>query len=211
MDMPGPRLRPVEAVVFDLGGVLIDWDPRHLYRKLFPGDEAAMEAFLATVCTQEWNEEQDSGRSWDEAVAVLCRTHPRHRDLIAAYHYRWEEMLGGEISGTVDILAELRARQMPLYALTNWSAEKFPIARDRFPFLAWFRAIVVSGEIAMRKPEPRIFRHLLARHGLEAERTLFIDDSARNVTAARAEGMQAVQFTSPEALRAQLTARGLVG
>jgi 2-haloacid dehalogenase len=120
-------------------------------------------------------------------------------------------MLGGEIPATVRVLAELRARRMPLYALTNWSAEKFPIARHRFPFLGWFRDIVVSGEIAMRKPEPGIFRHLLTRHGLGAWRTLFVDDSARNVAAARAEGMQAVQFTSPEALRVELAARGLLG
>ncbi len=210
MDMHGEREPSIGAIVFDLGGVLIDWNPRHLYRKLFPGDEVAMEDFLATICTQAWNEEQDSGRSWDEAVELLCARHPQHRDLIAAYHLRWDEMLAGEIPETVEILAELRARGTALYALTNWSAEKFPIARARFPFLAWFRGIVVSGEIAMRKPDPRIFRHLLQNHGLEARRTLFIDDSAHNVAAAHAEGLQAVRFTTPEALRAALAERAIL-
>src|SRR5262249_49366287 len=150
----GPRLRGtdmserigIEAVVFDLGGVLIDWNPRHLYRKLF-ADAGAMEDFLATVCTQEWNQEQDSGRRWDQAVALLVARYPQHRELIAAYHHRWEEMLAGSIADSVAVLSDLKAGGGRLYALTNWSAEKFGIARARFDFLAWFDDIVVSGEV----------------------------------------------------------------
>ncbi|MEX1204119.1 MAG: HAD family phosphatase [Dongiaceae bacterium] len=200
----------VRAVVFDLGGVLIDWNPRHLYRKLFDGDAAAMERFLDTVCTPAWNEEQDAGRPFADAVALLVARHPEQGEMIAAYDRRWDEMLAGPIDGTVAILAELKARGTPLAALTNWSAEKFPVARRRFDFLAWFDAIVVSGEIGMRKPDPRIYRHLLESRGLDASGTLFIDDSAANVTAARALGMPALQFSAPPALRADLEALGLL-
>ena len=200
----------IRAVVFDLGGVLIDWNPRYLYRKLFDGDAAAMEHFLATVCTPAWNEEQDSGRPFAEAVALLVARHPEQTELIAAYDRRWDEMLAGPIDGTVAILAEIKARNTPLAALTNWSAEKFPVARRRFDFLAWFDAIVVSGEVGMRKPDPRIYRHLLESRGLAAGGTLFIDDSAANVAAARALGMPALQFSAPPALRADLEALGLL-
>ena len=200
----------VRAVVFDLGGVLIDWNPRHLYRKLFDGDAAAMEHFLATVCTPAWNEEQDSGRPFAEAVALLVARHPKQSELIAAYDRRWDEMLAGPIDGTVAILSELKARKTPLAALTNWSAEKFPVARRRFDFLAWFDAIVVSGEIGMRKPDPRIYRHLLESRGLDAGGALFIDDSAANVAAARALGMPALRFSAPAALRAEIEALGLL-
>ena len=199
----------IRAVVFDLGGVLIDWNPRHLYRKLF-ADAVAMEQFLATVCTQAWNEEQDAGRPWDEAVVLLAARHPQHRELIAAYHHRWDEMLADPIAGSVEILADLRASRTPVYALTNWSAEKFPIARARYAFLAWFDGIVVSGEVGMRKPDPRIFGHLLERHGLAAPSTLLIDDSPANVAAARGLGMAAVPFTTPDRLRADLKSFGLL-
>lgn len=201
----------VRAIVFDLGGVLIDWNPRHLYRKLFDGDDAAMEAFLSEICTQAWNEEQDGGRPFADAVALLAARHPEHAELIRAYDERWEEMLAGPIEGTVAVLAALRNRGVPLYALTNWSAEKFPIARRRFDFLAWFEDIVVSGEIGLKKPDPQIFRHLFDRHGLSPAETLFIDDSERNVTAAAELGMPALRFRSPEALRLDLAALGLLG
>lgn len=201
--------RSVRAVVFDLGGVLIDWNPRHLYRKLFR-DAAAMERFLAEICTQAWNEEQDSGRPFAEAVALLVERHPEQADLIRAYDARWPEMLAGPIAESVAILAALKADGLPLYALTNWSAEKFPVALARFPFLGWFEAITVSGQIGMRKPDPRIFRHLLDRHGLNAPETLFIDDSPANVAAAAALGLQAIRFTGPAALRRSLAARGLL-
>jgi 2-haloacid dehalogenase len=202
-------LVPVKAVVFDLGGVLIDWDPRYLYRKLLD-DEAAVEAFLATVCTPEWNAEQDRGRPFAEGVAELVERHPVHAAAITAYHERWPEMLGGAVGGTVEVLAELRAAGVPVYALTNWSAETFGIARERFEFLEWFDGVLVSGEERMIKPDPAIFRLLLDRFGLDPGATFYIDDSPANVAAADRLGLDAVRFTSPAQLRRDLEARGLL-
>jgi 2-haloacid dehalogenase len=195
-----------KAVVFDLGGVLIDWDPRHLYRKLL-ADEAAVEEFLATVCTPEWNAEQDRGRPFAEAVAELAERHPEHAAAIAAYHERWPEMVAGDVPGTVEVLADLRAAGVPLYALTNWSAETFAITRDRFEFLDWFDGLLVSGEERVAKPDPAIFRLLLDRFGLDPAATVFVDDSEANVAAARGLGIDAVRFTGPEQLRRELSAR----
>ena len=196
------------AVVFDLGGVLIDWDPRHLYRRLIP-DEAEMERFLRDVVSAEWNLEHDRGRSFAEGVALLTRKHPEQADLIAAFHERWPEMLGGAIQGTVEILAELRTSGVRLLALTNWSAETWPIGRARFPFLAWFEAVIVSGAEQLVKPDPGIFRILVDRHGLDPATTVFIDDLPRNVEAAAALGFRAIRFTTPAALRTDLAAEGL--
>jgi 2-haloacid dehalogenase len=201
---------PVEAVVFDLGGVLIDWDPRYLYRKLL-ADEGEVEEFLATVCTPEWNAEQDRGRPFAEGVAELVERHPAHAAAIAAYAERWAEMLGGELTGTVEVLAELRAAGMPVYALTNWSAETFGVARERFAFLDWFRGVLVSGEERLIKPDPRFFRLLVERFGLDPRATFYVDDSAANVAAARRLGFDAVRFTGPERLRRDLAARRAFG
>jgi 2-haloacid dehalogenase len=198
-----------KAVVFDLGGVLIDWDPRHLYRKLL-ADEAAVEEFLATVCTLEWNAEQDRGRPFAEGVAELIERHPAHADAITAYHERWPEMLGEAIGGVVELLAELRSGGVPLYALTNWSAETFGTARERYEFLDWFDGVVVSGEERIIKPDPAIFQILLDRHGLDPAATVFIDDSPANVAAAGRLGLDAVTFTDPGQLRRDLAARGLL-
>jgi 2-haloacid dehalogenase len=197
------------AVVFDLGGVLIDWNPRYLYRKLFD-DEAAMETFLADVVSPEWNGQQDSGRTWAEAVEVLSREHPEQRDLIAAYWHRWQETLGDAIAPTVAILEELREAGVRLYALSNWSAETFPVARPRYPFLDWFDGIVISGEEKVAKPDPLIFRHLLDRYGLDPATTVFIDDSEANVRAAAAEGMTSLRFVDAATLREDLRRLGLL-
>jgi 2-haloacid dehalogenase len=212
--MPSPDVerlaaaRP-SAVVFDLGGVLIDWNPRYLYRKLFD-DEAAMEAFLADVVTQEWNALQDAGRPWAEAVDVLVREHPDQRDLIAAYWHRWEETLGEAIAPTVAVLDDLRDAGVRLLALTNWSADTFEIARPRFSFLDWFEGIVVSGEVKLAKPDPRVFSHLLEMHGLDPTATVFIDDSEKNVRAAADLGMIGIRFTDAAALRRELVGLGLL-
>ena len=200
---------PVKAVVFDLGGVLIDWDPRYLYRKLLD-DEAAVEEFLATVCTPEWNAEQDRGRPFAEGVAELVQRHPVHAAAITAFHERWPEMLGGAVGSSVEVLAELRAAGVPVYALTNWSAETFGIARERFEFLEWFDGVLVSGEERMIKPDPAIFRLLLDRFGLDPGATFYIDDSPANVAAADRLGFDALRFTSPAQLRRDLEARGLL-
>jgi 2-haloacid dehalogenase len=202
-------LAPTKAVVFDLGGVLIDWDPRYLYRKLL-ADEEAVEEFLATVCTPEWNAELDRGRPFAEGVAELVERHPAQAAAITAYHERWPEMLGGEVPGAVAVLADLRAAGVPLYALTNWSAETFAITRGRFAFLEWFDGVVVSGQERVIKPDPRIFRLLADRFGLDPETTFYVDDSEANVAAARALGFDAVRFTGPERLRRDLEARRLL-
>jgi 2-haloacid dehalogenase len=198
------------VVIFDLGGVLLDWDPRHLYRKLFPGDEAAMEAFLGEVCTVEWNERQDAGRSFAAAVAELM---PKHRDklhLIEAFGSRFGEMIPGALDGSVAILGELKARGVPIYALTNWSAETFPSQRERFAFLEWFDGIVVSGHEGMIKPDPRIFRILLDRYGIAAEEAVFIDDNPKNAQAAAALGIHGIHFRSSAQLREELSSLELL-
>jgi 2-haloacid dehalogenase len=169
-----------------------------------------METFLATVCTPEWNREQDIGRTWSEAVATLAADHPEQRDLIAAYWERWPETLGEAIGPTVDVLAELRASGIPLYALSNWSAETFPSARPRFPFLDWFDGIVISGEVRAAKPDRRIYEALLERHHLQPDSILFVDDIAENVAAAQALGIRSVRFTDAAALRRELVAVGLL-
>jgi 2-haloacid dehalogenase len=199
----------IEAVVFDLGGVLIDWDPRYLYRSLF-GDEASMEAFLSTVTTPEWNERQDLGRPFADGIAELTSAFPQHVDLIAAYRARWDEMLAGEIDGATDLLEELFDADVPLYGLTNWSAETFPVARQRFPWLARFRGVIVSGEVGIGKPDLGIFQLVLSRFGLRADRTLFVDDLKVNVNAADRCGYQTLLFTSIEQVRAHLAAEGLL-
>lgn len=198
-----------DTVIFDLGGVLIDWNPRYLYRELFD-DEQAMERFLAEVCHSKWNEQQDAGRPWDEAIRVLSAEFPEHAARIAAYRTRWDEMLRGPIHDSVAILHELRARGVRLYALTNWSNETFPLAFERYAFLHVFEGIVVSGAERMIKPDPAIFHVLLSRYGVHPERAVFIDDAPRNVDAAAKLGMHALHFRDAAALRMELAALGLL-
>lgn len=199
---------PNKAIVFDLGGVLIDWDPRHMYRTLFD-DEAEMERFLAEVATLEWNSHHDAGRRWEDGVALLSAEHPKYAGLIAAYWDRWEEMLAGPIEGTVDILAKLKAAGCELHALTNWSTQSFPIAIERYEFLDWFEHIVVSGEEKLIKPDHRLYKILLERIGRSADECIFIDDGIRNVEAAAELGFDAIHFENPQQLRDQLVQRGL--
>jgi 2-haloacid dehalogenase len=199
-----------DAVVFDLGGVLIDWNPRHLYRKVFYGDEEAMESFLATVTTPEWNARQDAGRPWAEAIETLVSEHPDKADLIVAYRDRWIETLGGPIEATVEVLDALRATPVRLVAMSNWSAETFPLARPLYPFLEWFEGIVVSGELGIAKPDPRIYRHLIERFMLHPASTIFIDDSAANVRAAEDAGLIGMRFDGAAGLRRDLAAHGLL-
>jgi 2-haloacid dehalogenase len=200
----------IKSVVFDLGGVLIDWNPRYLYRKLFNGDEQAMEHFLAHVCNGPWNLAQDAGRTWAEAIETLSAEHPQQRAMISAYRERWDEMLNGPVAGTVEILAELKAKGTPLYALTNFSAETFPIARERYEFLGWFRDILVSGQEKLIKPDRRIYELLLSRNGLAAAESVFIDDAAHNVEGAKAAGMAALHFQTPAKLRTDLVSMGVL-
>jgi 2-haloacid dehalogenase len=199
----------IDTVVFDLGNVLINWDPRHLYRKLFGADHAAMERFLAEVCTAEWNERQDAGRPWEEGIAEAIARHPQHADLIRAFHLRWEEMLGGPMVESIAVLQELRSAGLRLLALTNWSQETFPIALERFEFLHWFEGILVSGREKLIKPDPAIFRLLVSRFAIDAARAVFIDDNLRNVLAAKQVGLHAIHFTGAPQLRAELRRLGL--
>jgi 2-haloacid dehalogenase len=203
-------LTPRSIVVFDLGGVLIDWNPRYLYRKLFDGNDEAMEYFLANVCTSNWNAQQDAGRTLAEACAILKRDHPAHAKFIDAWMERYDEMLAGPIQGTVDLLAELRARTVPIYALSNWSAETFPAALKRFDFLHWFRGTLLSGDVRLLKPDPRIFKMFFETHGVDPAQAVYIDDLPANVDAARTLGMHAIRFTDPAALRSELVRVGLV-
>ena len=198
------------VVVFDVGGVLIDWNPRHLYRKLFAGDEPAMEHFLANVCTHEWNRGQDAGRSFAEGARLLKREHPQHAELIDAYGARFDEMMAGPIIGAVEILAELRERGIPLYILSNFSAETFPPAFERFDFLRWFRGMVISGEVGVIKPDPRIYEIMLARFAIDPHRAVYIDDVPANAEAARPFGIHGIHFTTATALREELVRLALL-
>ena len=200
----------MDAVLFDLGGVLIDWNPRYLYRPHFADNEAAMEHFLTNVCAGDWNHEIDAGKRFADAVAERQRLFPDHAELIALWESGWESMLGDAIAETVAILEELKARGLRLYALTNWSYETFPIARRRFDFLDWFQDIVVSGEVKLAKPDPRIFDLACTRCQLAPGSTVYIDDAPRNVDAARALGFHALHFQEPARLRRELAALNLL-
>jgi 2-haloacid dehalogenase len=199
----------MKAVIFDVGNVLIDWDIRRIYRPIL-ANEAEIDEFLREVDWFAWNLELDRGGRWDLRVAELSERHPHHRELIEAAHHLWQDAVSGEISGTVDILAELRAARTPLYAITNFSTEKFAECRARFPFLVdSFRDIVVSAHENLIKPDPAIYRLCLERNCLAASDCVFIDDAPDNVAAANAVGIDGVVFTDAGALRRELVARGL--
>lgn len=193
----------IKNVVFDLGGVLIDWNPRYPYRQVF-ADEREMEYFLTRICSPEWNARADAGERFEDISAELIKQHPEYKEQIALYYPRWPEMLGGAVEGTVQILRELKAKRVPVFALTNWSAQTFPTARKIFPFLSEFDGIVVSGEEKLIKPDPRLYQVLLERYRLCAQECVFIDDNPANAGAAAALGFTAVRFSSPEQLRGAL-------
>ena len=198
----------MRPVVFDLGGVLIDWDPRHLYRKLFD-DADEMEAFLREVCSPDWIRMSDAGRPLKECVAELAGRHPAQAALIEVFEERWEEMQAGPIQGSVDILRGLKDRGVPLFVLSNFSVDTWPYAKARFDFLDWFEALVVSGFEGVAKPETEIYRRLEG-HGVALEEAVFIDDRADNIAAAEALGMTGILFTSAGDLRRQLSALALL-
>jgi 2-haloacid dehalogenase len=198
----------IETVAFDLGGVLIDWNPRHLYRRLLD-DEAAIERFLAEICTPDWNATLDNGHPFADGVAQLVREHPEHAELIEAYRSRWPEMLGGCFPETLKIMRRLRGEGIPIYALSNWAAETFAATRDRFPFLDEFDGILLSGQVGVGKPDPAIFRLFLERFGLTAASTVFIDDNPANVAVARSFGIQALLFENAAQLELDLLGLGL--
>lgn len=194
----------METIIFDLGNVLINWDRRNLYRKIF-NDEDKMNYFLEHVATMDWNEQQDAGRKWSVATEILVEKHPAFEMEIRAYFDRWTEMLDGAIEGTVAILKEIHdSKKYRLYALTNWSDELFHHAVERFDFLELFEGIVVSGRENMKKPDARIYQLILDRYHIQAETAVFIDDSQRNIEAARLQNIYGIHFQSPEQLRKEL-------
>ena len=196
----------IRAIIFDLGGVLIDWNPKYVYNQIFKTEEE-VEWFLENVTTPDWNEQQDAGYPLHRATEELIAKHPEWAPQIKAYYGRWLEMLGDAIHETVEIFRQLKeSGKYKIYALTNWSGELFPHARERFEFLKWFDGIVVSGEEKIRKPFPEIYQLLLGRYGLSAGETIFIDDSMRNVKAAEDFGIKAILFISPSQLMQELKA-----
>ena len=196
------------AVAFDLGGVLIHWDPRLLYRKLLPSEEA-VEYFLGSVCTSEWNASLDAGLSLAQGIADRVERFPHHEPLIRAYGERFAEMML-PMPAAIALLHELRTRSILLYALSNWNAETFERTRPLFPFLDAFDGLVISGQIGVAKPDPRIYEHLLDAHRLEAGEVLFVDDRAENLEAARSAGVEGLLFEGVSGLRAELVRRGLL-
>lgn len=200
--------RSVDDVVFDIGGVLLDWSPDYLYRELIP-DAGQREHFLTKIATPEWNMQQDAGRTWAEAVAELSSLHPEHAEWIEAYDTGWLQMVGGLIEGTAELITELRDQGIPTYALTNFSAEKWEVAKEAFPILTGFTGEVVSGTEQTVKPGEKIYRILLERYHLDPARTFYTDDKDYNVIAARAAGIDAETFTNAPTLRTHLRTRGL--
>ncbi|MDX7952760.1 HAD family phosphatase [Lichenihabitans sp. Uapishka_5] len=199
----------VSVVVFDIGNVLIEWDPVHLYAKLFPGRPEAMRWFLDTICTSAWNLEQDAGRPWAAGVGVLVERYPEWRAEIEAYDRRWHEMVPQVIAGSVAILTRLAEAGVPVYAITNFSSDKFIESAARFPFFATFKGVIVSADEALLKPHAPIFALLCSRYGVAASQCVFIDDNADNVEGARRAGMTALPFTDAPTLRQALQGLGL--
>jgi 2-haloacid dehalogenase len=195
----------MDTIIFDLGGVLIDWSPKYVFDKMFGDDEERRRYFFEKICTHDWNERQDAGYPLQKATDEKVAEFPEWETEIRAFYGRWEEMLGGAIDGTVDILRQLKNNNgHQLLALTNWSAETFPVAQERFDFLQWFEGIVVSGEEKTRKPFPEFYQILFDRYEVNPERALFIDDNLRNVEAGRKMGLSGIHYSSPEALFTEL-------
>ncbi len=199
----------ITDVVFDLGHVLVDWDPRYLYRERFGGDVEAMEYFLAEVCSPAWHHEVDRGRPWAEAIAERIRLHPAHAEHILAYQHEWARMFAGDLPGTVALLQGLAAAGLRLHALSNYPAEPVDFLYERFAWMTLFEHVIISGRLGVAKPDPAIYEHLLGTIDRPSACCLFIDDRPDNVAAARASGIDAIHFTTAERLAVDLAARGL--
>ena len=200
----------IDTIIFDLGGVLIDWNPRYLYQKIFKS-EGEITWFLENVCTPEWNEQQDAGRSFTEATEELVIKFPEHELAIRAWYGRWKETIGGPIHDTVEILRSIKdSKTHRLYALTNWSAETFPWALGQFEFLHWFEGIVVSGVEKTRKPFPDFYQILLDRYEVVPHQSIFIDDNLKNIEAARDLRIDGIHFQGAKPLAEALAKRGII-
>ena len=195
----------INTIIFDLGGVLIDWNPEYVFLDAFEGNREKMQWFFENICTSDWNENQDAGYPLEQATQDLVEKFPEHAHFIKMFYGKWETMLGGAIDGTVKILETLiKSEKYKVVALTNWSSETFPIAQKRFEFLHWFDGIVVSGEEKTRKPFKEIYEIMLERFGIIPENALFIDDNLRNIEAANALGIHGIHFKNSEELIQQL-------
>ncbi len=198
-------MKTIDTIIFDLGGVLIDWNPEYVYLDVFNGDRKKMQWFFDEICTTDWNENQDAGYPLDKATEERVAMFPEHEELIRMYYGRWVEMLGDAIQDTVVILEKfIKDPRFKVVALTNWSHETFPIALDRFEFLHWFEGILVSGEEKTRKPFREIYELTLDRFDIKAENSIFIDDNLRNIEAANAMGINGIHFKNAETLKEQL-------
>ena len=200
----------INTVIFDLGGVLIDWSPRYLYRKIFKTEEE-ITWFLENICTSEWNDLQDAGRSFEDATEELVSKHPEWELPIRAWYGRWQETMNGSVQGSVELLTAIKEKSNHrLYALTNWSAETFPWALDTFEFLQWFEGIVVSGVEKTRKPHPEFYQILFDRYQIDPTAALFIDDNMHNIIGANALGMHTIHFQNPKQTKEELTGWGIL-
>ena len=195
---------PIKAIIFDFGNVLLEWNPRFVYSHFFPDDPEEMERFFQEVNFMEWNLQQDKGRPFTEGVAILSKQFPQYEHLIQAYHDRWIDSVGGTITGTVDLLKQLKQAGFPLYGLSNWSAETFPYARAKYDFFDLFDDMVISGEVGHVKPDPEIFQIILDKIGRRAQECLLIDDSLLNIQQANKMGFVTIHFESPVHLEKEL-------
>lgn len=200
----------ITAIIFDFGGVLVDWNPRNLYRQYFPDQPHAMEDFLTEIKFMEWNAQQDQGRSFAEGTALLSKEFPQHTKLIHAYFENWEKSIVGQIDESVKILTALKSKGFPIYGLSNWSAETFPIARKRYQVFELLDDYVVSGDIKLIKPGREIFEYSLKKFGKTAQECLFIDDAEPNIFTAKELGFDTIHFRSPDQLKSELTSRNLL-
>lgn len=200
----------IRAIIFDFGNVLLEWDPRHVYRRYFPDNEEGMENFFKEINFSEWNAQQDKGRPFEEGIAILTHEFPHHRELIQAYHDHWQDSIGNAIAGSVEILKRIKARGYPLYGLSNWSAETFPYALAKYDFFDLFDDKVISGDVGLVKPDPAIFNLLLEKIDKHANACLFIDDSRANIEQAKRLGFVTIHYTSPAQLEDELTQMGIL-
>ena len=203
------KVPPINAVVFDVGGVLIDWDPRYLYRKII-AEEATMERFLAEVCTPQWHSQHDVGASYADTIPALVAANPEWETEVRAWSERFAEMYGGSFDGTVALLRDLHEREIPLFASTNWGAESWAAITARYEFFGWFDGALVSGEVGIAKPDPAFFDLLVETFSLEPETTLYVEDNVTNLQAAGRRGFATHAFVSPGALAADLRRLGLI-
>jgi 2-haloacid dehalogenase len=201
---------PLEAIIFDFGNVLLEWDPRFVYRRYFPNDEEGMENFLKEIRFMEWNAQQDKGRPFEEGIAILSKEYPHRAELIKVYHDRWQDSIGDAIPGSVELLKRLKNKGCRLYGLSNWSAETFPFALSKYDFFRLFDDMLISGRVGLVKPDPAIYNLLLGKIGKPAGECLFIDDSPANIQQAGRMGFVTIHFTSPSQLEDELIHMGLL-